>query len=393
MQTPSVFISYSHDSDSHKDWVLKLASELVKNGVKVFFDQWDIHPGSNIHKFMEMGLRNADRVLVVCTDNYNNKTNEGLGGAGYEKNILTGELLSSQDTTKFIPCIREVSSSCKTPTCLIGRAYIDFTDDNAFAEKVIELRHELFGIPLKSKPVLDMKPFAIDDEDKLPSLDGQSNTVFFSSRFSDAFPGARGIHWFRDSSKAVERLSILLRQPIAFREATPIWWWSTGEMHISKFEILAPDTILLNCKELIVDEIAAVNAGEYYQCFVYIKTRPSERTGLYDSTFEASQIEASGYAHEEYAIYKGGFVSRAEYDDGSAVIDDKVVSILGEAQLRVRYVSPYNFLIAPIGSPINNNKFDVQRVKLLNAIIRGETTLETLVREVLMLPKTSLTHD
>ena len=391
MQNPSVFISYSHDSDSHKDWVYQLACELVKNGVEVTLDQWDIQLGSNIHKFMEKGLTTADRVMVVCTDNYNTKSNEGLGGAGYEKNILTSELLSSQDTTKFIPCIREVSGSCKTPVCLGGRAYIDFTDNSAFAEKVKELLHELFGIPLRPKPVLGRSPFANDDADKLPSLHGQSNTVFFSSRFSDAFPGVRGIHWFTDPFEAVERLNILFRQPIAFRETTPIWWWRTGEMHISRFETLAPDTILLDTKELVVDEIAAVNAGEYYQSFVYIKARPSGRTGLYDSVSEAEQTEVCGYAYEEYAIYKGSLVTRAEYDDGSTVSDGKVVQMNGEAKLRMRYVSPYNLLIAPMGSPINNNRFDLQRVELLNAILRGETTLEKLVEEVLKLPKTSLT--
>ncbi|WP_197151311.1 toll/interleukin-1 receptor domain-containing protein [Synechococcus sp. CBW1108] len=88
MQNPSVFISYSHDSDSHKDWVYQLACELVKNGVEVTLDQWDIQLGSNIHKFMEKGLTNADRVLVVCTDNYNTKSNEGLGGGLAMKRIF-----------------------------------------------------------------------------------------------------------------------------------------------------------------------------------------------------------------------------------------------------------------------------------------------------------------
>lgn len=302
MQKPSVFISYSHDNDSHKDWVYSLACKLVENGVEVAFDQWDIKLGSDIHKFMEKGLRNADRVLVVCTDNYNTKSNEGLGGAGYEKTILTSELLSCQDTTKFIPCIRDVSSPYKTPVCLNGRAYIDFTDDSAYAERMKELLHELFEIPLRQKPVLGKSPFTLDDKDKLPSLHGQTNTVFFSSRFSNAFPGVRGIHWFTDPSEAVKRLKILFSQPIIFRESTPICWWRFGHKPISRFEILAPETILLDTKELIIDEVAAVNAGAYYQAFIYIKTRPSERTGLHDSASDAKQIEEFGYVSEEYAI-------------------------------------------------------------------------------------------
>ena len=42
---PKVFVSYSHDSQDHKDWVLKLATRLVANGVDVILDQWDLSLG------------------------------------------------------------------------------------------------------------------------------------------------------------------------------------------------------------------------------------------------------------------------------------------------------------------------------------------------------------
>ena len=35
---PRVFVSYSHDSQDHKNWVLTLATRLVKNGVDVILD-------------------------------------------------------------------------------------------------------------------------------------------------------------------------------------------------------------------------------------------------------------------------------------------------------------------------------------------------------------------
>ena len=389
MQTPTVFISYSHDSDGHREWVYQLACRLVENGVEVVLDQWDIQLGSNIIKFMEKGLTNSDRVLVVCTEKYNKKSNEGLGGVGYEKNILTAELFSSQDTNKFIPCIRGVSSSFKTPVCLGGRAYIDFTDDATFDFNLNQLLHELFGIPLKPKPALGKSPFAPADDGALPSIRGESSTVFFSNRFSDAFPGVRGVHWFREPADAVERLRILFRDPFVFRESIPIWWWRTGDMHIDHFDVLAADTILLDYQELIIDELAAVNAGAYYQSFVYIKAKPSEPTGLYDPASVPSQVESLGYAREEFGLFRGRPVSRAEYDDGSTVIDGKVVDMNREAKLRVRYMTPYNLLIAPIDSPINNNRFYRQRDELLNAILRGEASLDTIIGAVLQLPKRS----
>ncbi len=93
---PKVFISYSHDNDIHKQWVYNLACGLVENGIDTILDQWDVQLGSNLIRFMEHGLSNSDRVLVVCTDSYNKKSNDGFGGVGYEKIILTGELFIDQ---------------------------------------------------------------------------------------------------------------------------------------------------------------------------------------------------------------------------------------------------------------------------------------------------------
>lgn len=41
MEKPTVFISYSQDSEEHKKWVLKLGTDLHSHGVKVILDQWD----------------------------------------------------------------------------------------------------------------------------------------------------------------------------------------------------------------------------------------------------------------------------------------------------------------------------------------------------------------
>lgn len=391
MQTPKVFISYSHDNEEHRDWVYRLACRLVESGVAVVLDQWDIQLGSNILKFMEKGLTNSDRVLVVCTDNYNKKSNEGLGGVGYEKNILTAELFYGQDTNKFIPCIRGVTTLAKTPVCLGGRAYVDFTDESGFEANLKQLLHELFGVPLKPKPALGKSPFAIPEEDALPSIRGESSTVFFSNRFSDSFPGVRGIQWFRDPNEAVKRLKLFFREPFVFRDSIPIWWWRSGDMHIDHFEVLGQDTVLLDHQELIVEELAAVNAGAYYQSFLYIKTKPSQPTGLYDPSSVPAQVEHWGYAREEFGLFRGRPVSRAEYDDGSTIIDGEVIDMNRESQLRVRYITPYNLLIAPLDSPINNNRFDRQRDEMLNAVLKGEASLETLVGAVLQLPKRSRT--
>jgi predicted transcriptional regulator len=81
---PKVFVSCSHDSPTHKQWVLKLAADLRTNGVDALIAQWDLSPGEDIPTFMEQGLTSADRVVTVCSARYVERANNGRGGVGYE---------------------------------------------------------------------------------------------------------------------------------------------------------------------------------------------------------------------------------------------------------------------------------------------------------------------
>ena len=160
-------------------------------------------------------------------------------------------------------------------------------------------------------------------------------------------------------------------------------------MHIDQFSVLSPEKILLDHQELIIDEIAAVNAGSYYQSFIYIKCKADEPTGIYEHNNIEERVERWGYIREEYAIFNDQIINRAEYDDGAAVINGSVVKLNGKAVLRDRYITPYNLIIAPQGSPINNNKFDSTRVKYLNEMLKGNLSLDKLTGEILQLPKRS----
>ena len=57
---PQVFISYSHDSPKHKQWVSELAAKLRDNGVNTILDQWDLSPGDDVTLFMDDGLLKSE---------------------------------------------------------------------------------------------------------------------------------------------------------------------------------------------------------------------------------------------------------------------------------------------------------------------------------------------
>ena len=119
---PKIFISYSHDSPSHKQWVLKVATDLRANGVDAALDQWDLGPGDDIPQFMEKGLSEADRVVVICSKSYVDKANGGHGGVGYEKRVVSGELYHGSPEEKFIPILRAGSPADALPSYLKSKS-------------------------------------------------------------------------------------------------------------------------------------------------------------------------------------------------------------------------------------------------------------------------------
>ncbi len=157
---PKVFISYSHDSPDHRRWVSELAAKLRRNGVDAILDQWDLGLGDDITLFIEHGIRNSDRVLVICTDQYVRKANAAEGGVGYERMIVTAQLVRDLGTDKFIPVIRQASGQEKTPTFLGTRVYADFRNESQFDVEFDKLLHELHRVPVIQKPPLGKNPFA-----------------------------------------------------------------------------------------------------------------------------------------------------------------------------------------------------------------------------------------
>lgn len=110
---PRVFISYSHDSEGHKEWVLKLAMDLRHFGVDAILDQWDLRYGEDLPSFMTQGISDAKRVILVCTEDYVVKADEGSGGVGYERLIITAGIFEDTATAKFLPVVRQGGAGAK----------------------------------------------------------------------------------------------------------------------------------------------------------------------------------------------------------------------------------------------------------------------------------------
>lgn len=174
MIVPKVFISYSHDSIDHKKWVINLASRLRNNGIDAILDQFELKPGDDIPHFMETNLADSDKILMICTENYVAKANNGTGGVGYEKMIITSNLMKRIDENKIIPIIRQLDPS-NVPTFLKTKLYVNFYNELDFEFSYDELVRTIHNTPLFVKPPVGNNPFKIiekiNQEENITLLD------------------------------------------------------------------------------------------------------------------------------------------------------------------------------------------------------------------------------
>lgn len=169
MPAPTSFISYSHDSQEHKRWVLDLATRLRSNGVDAILDQWDLGPGGDLPHFMEQAISKSSRVLMVCTQRYVEKANCGTGGVGYEKMIVTAELLRQIGSNRVIPIVKQ-GSTPTLPTFLGSKLHIDLSTADQFETGFDQLLRELLGAPLFQKPPLGAAPTLLGQSQPRPTL-------------------------------------------------------------------------------------------------------------------------------------------------------------------------------------------------------------------------------
>ena len=115
MTPPKVFISYSWKPTHNKLNVLQLAERLSADYVHVIIDEWDLKEGQDKYQFMEQMVNNPEvgKVLLICSKDYADKANAKKGGVGIESLIVSDEIYSKVDQTKFIPIILSMTKMAK----------------------------------------------------------------------------------------------------------------------------------------------------------------------------------------------------------------------------------------------------------------------------------------
>lgn len=160
LQPPRVFISYTASTPSERQWVRKLARDLRSNGVDALLDRWECKLGSDLPLFMESGIRDSARVLIICTPAYRKKASARDGGVGFESMVLTAQLASDIASDKFVCLLRDGEKQDSIPTFAWGRLFADFRNDAHYEQQFEELLRDLLDTPKDSRPALGSNPFA-----------------------------------------------------------------------------------------------------------------------------------------------------------------------------------------------------------------------------------------
>lgn len=193
---PTVFISYSHDD--HQDLVRSIVDRLIsEGGINVIFDDYDLHLGHDVNKFMERTVNDPEmsKVLIMCDRSYREKADARRGGVGTETIIISQEVYSQSSPGKFIPVVleRDENGEAYRPVFLKHSNYIDLSQEGIFEENFRKLVCEIYGKPFRKKPPLGPRPDYVTDEGSgrheavaRPMQHGSSNAKGGVPRFDEA---------------------------------------------------------------------------------------------------------------------------------------------------------------------------------------------------------------
>ena len=168
---PKLFISYSWTNQDHEKWVINLATELVENGVDVILDKWNLKEGQDAHAFMEKMVTDPDikKVAIICDQVYAQKADRRSGGVGTETQIITPEIYSKSEQSKFVAIISEKDENGNPylPTYYKSRIYIDLSNEELYATNFDQLLRWIYDKPLYIKPPVGKPPTFLFEENPI----------------------------------------------------------------------------------------------------------------------------------------------------------------------------------------------------------------------------------
>jgi hypothetical protein len=155
---PRVLISYTGSSRDNQQWVDDLFRYLRANGINARLDTYFLRPGMDTVQWMCNELDLADRVVLICDEQYAARADRRHGGVGWETMIVQGDLYTDmyRDRTedvpaKYIPVVRSAVLQNGLPAYLKTKLALHFPpghpEDESRRKLLDEIRQTGPAIP------------------------------------------------------------------------------------------------------------------------------------------------------------------------------------------------------------------------------------------------------
>lgn len=155
-----VFISHTSNTSEQQEWVKQLALYLIDRGIQARLDKFHLRRGMDLPQWMCNELALAQKVVIVCDEEYKQKADGRLGGVGWETMVIQGDIANlPPDSTKYQVIVRAENINSGLPLYLKTRfAFHTKPSDPAdlFREDLVK---ELLDLPLDER--LEAREFAL----------------------------------------------------------------------------------------------------------------------------------------------------------------------------------------------------------------------------------------
>lgn len=353
LDAPKAFISYSWSNETHQKKVMQLAEDLRVSGVDSILDKWHLKDGHDATAFMEKMVNDDEirKVIIVSDQAYTQKANARKGGVGTETQIITPEIYSNTEQSKFVLVAFECDEHGEAfvPTYYKSRIYIDMSDPVTEAQSFERLLRWIFDKPLDIPPPIGKAPSYITDEEDSVIL----GTTPYFKRSVDALKSGKA-HAAPAVTEYFERLLVDLEKFRADVTVDPF-----DDEIVKKIEQFLP------CRNEFISLIDTIskygNAVEYVEsikeffekCFGYTQ-RPQEISRFRDIDWDNYKF----ILHELTLCTVALFIKNKKYDWANEIINGNYyLKSSSTQQHKMQSISPFRAYCASI---------DVSRKKRLN---------------------------
>ena len=263
----------------------------MNDGVDVVLDIWDLKEGDDKYAFMEKMVtdESVTHVLVFSDSEYAAKADARKAGVGTESQIISREVYSKVQQSKFLPVVCEFDDSDEPflPTFLKSRIWINFSSSEAANENWEQLIRVLYGKPAYAKPSLGQAPTYVTIDASVPA---NPAGIKFAALKQAIIQEKRGLKIYREDfleacCAYADSLRIRVRPDVTNMGHRVLE--DCGKLKLVRDEII--DWILL--------ESGANPSEEFSESLIWLlerllelKSRPPEINSWNDVWFEAHRV-------------------------------------------------------------------------------------------------------